>query len=257
MMVATVRGQVLWYELLTTDMKAAEKFYSTVVGWTVSPFEGSPQPYDMWMRSSGEPEGGVMTIPPGMNFPPHWEMYVGVDKLEDAITLIERLGGSALGPLIEVPNVGRMRTMMDPQKAVFAIYEPSSPPKPEAESQIGEGSWHELMTTDAEAAMKFYAEVFGWKPTETMDMGPMGKYYMFGRELGSMGGMMTKTPDMAQVPTSWLPYFRVADVHSAAERIKANGGTIVTGPMEVPGGDWIVQAMDPQHAMFALHAKKK
>jgi uncharacterized protein len=256
MMVDTVRGQVLWYELLTTDMKAAEKFYSTVVGWAVSPFEGSPQPYDMWMRSSGEPEGGVMTIPPGMNFPPHWEMYVGVDKIEDAIKLIERLGGSALGPLIEVPTVGRMRTMMDPQKAVFAIYEPSSPPKPEAEPQIGEGSWHELMTTDAEAAMKFYTEVFGWKPTETMDMGPMGKYHMFGRSF-PLGGMMNKPKEMAQVPPNWNLYFRVDDVHAAGERAKANGGQVINGPMEVPGGDWIVNCVDPQGAHFSLHHKKK
>jgi predicted enzyme related to lactoylglutathione lyase len=84
-------------------MKAAEKFYTNVVGWSVAPFEGSPQPYDMWMRDGSQPVGGVMTIPEGMNFPPHWEMYVGVDKLEDAIATIERLGGRALGPLIEVP----------------------------------------------------------------------------------------------------------------------------------------------------------
>ena len=67
---------------------------------------------------------------------------------------------------------------------------------------------------------------------------------------------MTKTPDMAQIPNSWLVYFRVPDVHAAAERVKANGGQVVNGPMEVPGGDWIVQAMDPQGAMFAMHHRK-
>src|SRR5687767_1372499 len=132
----SVRGQILWYELLTTDMKAAEGFYSKVVGWTVAPFEGSPQPYDMFMRTAEAPAAGVMTIPEGMEFPPHWEMYVGVDKLEDATAHIERLGGQALGPLIEVPSIGRMRTMMDPQSAVFAIYESASPQPAEAERQV-------------------------------------------------------------------------------------------------------------------------
>ena len=39
---SSVLGRILWYELLTTDMKAAETFYTTVVGWEVKPFEGSP-----------------------------------------------------------------------------------------------------------------------------------------------------------------------------------------------------------------------
>lgn len=116
---ASPAGRILWYELLTTDMKAAERFYPAVVGWTVTPFEGSPQPYDMWMRAGNIAVGGVMTIPDGMNFPPHWGMYVGVTQLEDAVATIERLGGSALSPVIEVPTVGRMRTMRDPQGAAF------------------------------------------------------------------------------------------------------------------------------------------
>src|SRR6185503_3389272 len=89
---ASVLGRVLWYELLTTDMKAAEKFYTTVVGWTVAPFPGSPQPYDVFSRAENANVGGVMTIPQGMNFPPHWQMYVGVDNLDDAIGHIERQG---------------------------------------------------------------------------------------------------------------------------------------------------------------------
>ena len=249
-------GRVLWYELLTTDMKASERFYTTVVGWTVTPFEGSPQAYDMWMRAGGVPVGGVMKIPEGMNFPPHWGMYVGVPKLEEAVSHIERLGGSALSLVIDVPSVGRMRVMRDPQGTAFSVYEPASPPKqPESEPEIGDVSWHELLTTDAEAGMKFYTELFGWRPMESIDMGPMGKYHMFGRAF-PLGGMMNKPPEMAQVPPHWGFYFRVADVNSGADRVKTNGGKGLNGPMEVPGGDWIVNCMDPQGAAFSLHHKK-
>ena len=248
-------GRMLWYELLTTDMKAAEQFYSNVVGWTVAPFEGSPQPYDMWMRDGSVPVGGVMTIPDGMNFPPFWMMYVGVRKLEDAVSQIEKLGGSALSEVIDVPGVGRMRAMNDPQGATFSVYEPASPPdNPEAEPQLGDVSWHELYATDAEAALKFYTTLFGWRPTTSMDMGEMGKYHMFGRSI-ELGGMMNKMPQMAQVPPHWGLYFRVPDVHAAAERVKAGGGQVLNGPMEVPGGDWIVNCMDPQGAAFSLHHK--
>jgi predicted enzyme related to lactoylglutathione lyase len=159
--------------------------------------------------------------------------------------------------VIEIPNVGRMQLMMDPQGAAFYIFQPArDEQRPEGAPEIGEGSWHELMTTDAPTAMKFYQQLFGWQPSEAMDMGAMGKYQMFNRPHGMIGGMMNKPPEMANVPPNWQIYFRVADVHAAAERIKANGGKILNGPMEVPGGDWVVNAMDPQGAAFGLHARK-
>ena len=253
-----VRGRILWYELLTTDMAAAEKFYTAVVGWKVSAFDQSPQPYHMWMRAGGDATGGVMTIPQGMNFPPHWLMYVGVEKVEDAVTQIEKLKGSALSPLIEIPTVGRMRVMKDPQGAVFAVFQPSpdAPEKPEARAELGGVSWHELYTTDAAAAAKFYSELFGWKESSVMDMGPMGKYHIFARQW-DLGGMMNKPKEMpAQVPPHWGLYFLVPDVAEGGERVKANGGQVLNGPMEVPDGSWIVNCMDPQGAAFSLNHKK-
>jgi len=68
--------------------------------------------------------------------------------------------------------------------------------------------------------------------------------------------MMNKPPQLANVPPHWGIYFLVSDINSAIERVKANGGQILNGPMEVPGGDWIVNAMDPQGAAFSLHARK-
>jgi len=256
--VTPLLGRPVWYELMTTDTAAAEKFYRNVIGWTSAPFENSPNPYTVFKRSGDVQVAGLMERPDGMHMPPSWAMYVAVPKLEDAVAHIKRLGGSELSPLIEVPTVGRMQMMKDPQGAAFYIFqpEPSSEERPEGAPEIGEASWHELMTSDAAAAMKFYSAVFGWQPSETLDMGPMGKYHMFNRPYGMIGGMMNKPPEMAQVPPYWTVYFRVPDINAAAERVKANGGKIVNGPMEVPGGDWILNGVDPQGAGFALHAKK-
>jgi predicted enzyme related to lactoylglutathione lyase len=149
-----------------------------------------------------------------------------------------------------------MQLMMDPQGAAFYIYEPAqSTQAPEGTPAVGEASWLELMTTDIAAAMPFYQEVFGWQPSEAIDMGPMGKYQMFNRPHGMIGGMMNKPPQLANVPPNWQIYFRVPDVDAAAERIKAGGGKIVNGPKDVPGGDRVLVAMDPQGAAFGLHAR--
>jgi uncharacterized protein len=254
---SSVLGRPLWYELMTTDMKSAEAFYDKVVGWTSAPFDGSPQPYTMFFRSKEVPVAGVLDTPEGVNAPPFWAMYVGVPNLEEGAARITRLGGREHSPVIDVPGVGRMQMMADPQGAAFYIYEPASTELgPEGPAEVGEASWLELMTTDAPAALKFYSELFGWQPSEALDMGEMGKYHMFNRPHGMIGGMMNKSPEMASVPPNWQVYFRVPDINAATDRIKANGGQILNGPMEVPGGDWIVNGMDPQGAAFALHARK-
>jgi predicted enzyme related to lactoylglutathione lyase len=253
----TLLGRPLWYELMTTDMKAAEAFYRTVLGWKTAPFEGAGQPYTMFNRSGDVSVGGVMTRPKEVKAPPFWAMYVGVPNIEEAAAKIKQLGGSAHTEVIDVPNVGRMQLMMDPQGAAFYIYEPArTDQRPEAAAEIGEASWHELMTTDAPAAMTFYQKAFGWQPSETMDMGPAGKYQMFNRPHGMIGGMMNKPPEMANVPPNWLIYFRVPDADAAVERVKAGGGRILSGPTEVPGGDRVAAVTDPQGAAFGLHARK-
>jgi predicted enzyme related to lactoylglutathione lyase len=55
------------------------------------------------------------------------------------------------------------------------------------------------------------------------------------------------------VPASaWGFYVNVDGLDAAVDRIKANGGQVSMGPHQVPGGSWIVQAVDPQGAAFAL-----
>ena len=251
-----VLGRPVWFELMTTDTKAAEAFYDTVVGWTSAPFEGAPNPYTHFKRDGGVAVAGLMQRPDGMNMSPFWAMYVAVPGFEDAVADIKRLGGSELSGVIEIPTIGRMQMLKDPQGAAFYIIQPEPRDQPpDQPPAVGEASWLELMTTDASAAMTFYHDFFGWQPSEVMDMGAMGKYQMFNRGDRMIGGMMNKPPEMAQAPPHWAIYFRVPDIDAAADRIKANGGKILNGPMEVPGGDWIVNAMDPQGASFALHAR--
>lgn len=124
-------------------------------------------------------------------------------------------------------------------------------------SKPREIGWHELYTTDHEAAFRFYEELFGWERLGEFDMGAMGKYLLWGRGGKQLGGMMTmpkgmKTPDGREVPTSWMYYVTTADLDGALARAKARGARVLNGPMEVPGGQRIVQLLDPQGAAFAL-----
>jgi predicted enzyme related to lactoylglutathione lyase len=255
---AQVLGKHVWSELMTADVKGAEGFYDKVVGWTSSASTNSQMEYYEFKRSDGVSIGGLMAPPPGMSLPPFWSMYIAVPNFEEAVAHVKRLGGSEMSGVIDVPTVGRMQMVKDPQGAAFYLIQLEKPGSGvEQDPQVSDASWLELMTTDAPAAMTFYQQLFGWQPGDAMDMGPAGKYQMFNRAGRTIGGMMNKPPDMAQMPPMWGIYFAVSDINAAVDRIKANGGRILNGPMEVPGGDQIVNAMDPQGAAFSLHAKKR
>src|SRR5215212_3283181 len=182
---------------MTTDPAAAEKFYKNVIGWTSAPFGGAPEPYTIFQRSGEVGVAGLMKLPDGMNAPPFWAMYVGTPDFDASVAQIKRLGGSELSELIDIPTVGRMQMMKDPQGAAFYIIQPEPRDNPpDREPENGEASWIELMTTDAPAAMTFYEDLFGWRPTDAMDMGPMGTYQMFNRGDRMIGGMMNKPREM-------------------------------------------------------------
>ena len=254
---AHILGRHVWSELMSTDTGGAEAFYHEVIGWTAEPSPGSPMPYTQFKPAGGAAVAGLMERPSDMHMPPFWSMYIGVPNFDEAVAHVRRLGGSELSGIIDVPSVGRMQMLKDPQGAAFYVIQPEPRGNPEDhDPRPGEASWLELMTTDAPAAMTFYKQVFGWQPSETMDMGPAGKYQMFNRPHGMIGGMMNKPPEMASVPPNWLIYFRVPNVDAAIEKVKANGGRILSGPTEVPGGDRVATATDPQGATFGLHSKK-
>ena len=106
------------------------------------------------------------------------------------------------------------------------------------------------MAVEAAPAFEFYREVFGWSRSDAHDMGPMGVYQLFTVGAGDIGGMMTKP---ASLPSPhWNYYFQVDGAQAGADRITDAGGKVVHGPMQVPGGAWIVQGVDPQEATFAL-----
>ncbi|HEX6463047.1 MAG TPA: VOC family protein [Vicinamibacterales bacterium] len=254
---SAILGRHVWSELMTTDIGGAQAFYDKVIGWTSGRHSTSPAEYYEFKRSGGASVAGLMERPKEMPVS-IWTMYIAVPNLENGVEQIKRLGGSTVSDVITVPTVGRMQMVKDPQGAgLYVIEMESSDVPPDRDPEVGEASWLELMTTDAPAAMAFYQELFGWQPSEAMDMGPDGKYQMFNRGSRMIGGMMNKPAQLAQMPPFWGIYFRVEDIDSAIDRIKANGGTIVNGPLEVPGGDKIVNAVDPQGAAFSLHARKQ
>jgi uncharacterized protein len=247
-------GSFVWCELMTTDVAAADAFYRKVAGWTTVPFapDGS---YMVFNKPSGAGVAGMMKLPDAarqMGTPPNWMMYVGTPNVDDTAIRIAQLGGRVLKQPEDIPNTGRFAVVQDPFGATFGIYTPRPDAPARGDQGIGDFSWFELYTPNPDGAWNFYQSLFGWEKTSAMDMGEMGVYQMFGRGGGIPNGGIMKPPPGA--PAAWMPYALVKDAKAAAAAAAANGGKIINGPMEVPGGDWIAQGIDPQGAMFAVHS---
>lgn len=243
----------IWYELLTADPSAAAAFYGTVSGWS-SRDAGTPGMDYVLFSVNGTDIAGMMALPPGAagaGMHPGWLGYIGVEDVDKAVAALTAAGGTVHMPSTDIPGVGRFAMVADPQGAPFYVMRGDSP-EPSAAFRVGvpgHGGWHELHTTDWKAAFTFYADQFGWAQSDAMDMGPMGTYLIFNAGGVAIGGMMN-SPDFPR--PSWLYYFNVDDIDAALGRITAAGGRVLNGPEEVPGGIWIIQAEDPQGAMFAI-----
>ena len=243
-----------WYDVMTTDTKAAEAFYRAVMGWTTA---DSGMPGQAYTLLSVGPTmiGGLMAIPEDarkMGVQPTWMGYIGVDDVDDYAKRVAAAGGTVHKPPQDIPGVGRFAVVADPDGAGFILFKGASDqtPAPVAPMTPGHIGWHELRAGNGERAFAFYAGLFGWTKSEAIDMGPMGTYQLFAAGDQAIGGMMTKMPDMP-VP-HWLYYFAVDDIDAAAASATSSGGKLCNGPQEVPGGAWIVQCLDPQGAMFAM-----
>jgi predicted enzyme related to lactoylglutathione lyase len=255
--VVNSHGHFAWYELMTTDVEGAKAFYTSVMGWNAHDASLPDRTYVLF--TAGEaPVSGMMNLPETASTAggkPCWVGYVGVEDADATADRIKRLGGAVHIPPTDIPNISRFSVFADPQTATLALLQSLSPDhgQPAEIGAPGRVSWRELFATDREKALAFYSAVFGWQKAHT-NVSEAGTYQLFSAGGQTIGGMLTKPP-MMPVPF-WLYYFNIGNVQAAAQRVKACGGQILDGPLEVLGGSWIVQCADPQGAMFALEEKR-
>ena len=249
-------GKFVWYDQMSNDLPGAEAFYSKIVGWTLAPNTMNDQQYTI-LQAGSAGIGGLMPIPEEARkagAPAMWMGYIWVDDVDAAAKRVATAGGRILRGPMDIPNVGRFAVAGDPHGAGFMIFRANrddgpQPPTPGTPGTVG---WRELHAGDGKADFDFYSGLFGWTKGEAMDMGAMGTYQIFNIDGRMAGGVMTKTADMPM--PMWLYYFNVEAIDAAAERVRSGGGRVINGPHQVPGGQWMLQGLDPQGAMFGLLA---
>lgn len=118
-------GAITWTELMTNNVDAAGKFYSTVFGWTAEAMQMGPGMTYTVFKAGGKNAAGMMPLSADMkNVPPNWLCYFSVANCDATVKKAGELGGKTIVPPHDIPNVGRYAVLMDGQGAAFGILQP-------------------------------------------------------------------------------------------------------------------------------------
>ena len=244
-------GKPIWVDLASADPEGSRAFYSGLFGWLV---EANPDPqYGGYAVATlaGQPVAG---IGPRMmpEAPTAWSLYIGTPDADALAQAVAAAGGRVIAPPMSVGDQGRMAVFQDPTGAFVCAWQPISMAG-FAAGRPNTFDWAELSARGFERAAPFYAAVFGWtsRQTPTGEGQPPYTHFRLGDE-AIAGGMEMSPMVPASVPSYWMVYFRVPDVHDAHRRALEAGATEVLAPQDFPGGRFSI-VRDPQGAAFALH----
>lgn len=239
-------GTPCWVDYGADDLDAAVTFYSEVFGWS--------------MQSSGAEFGGYTTAqvdghdaagigpkqgPP--EAPAMWTTYLATDDADATTASIRAGGGQVLAEPMQIGDMGRIAVAMDPQGAIFGLWEAGTMIGADIVDEPGTLTWTDAMVGDPETDRTFYSSVFSWSYAEMPGAPSDYRTITVGeRSVGGIGPAMHEG-----MPPSWLTYFSVADADETAARVTSRGGRLIGDPFDTPFGRMALLA-DPWGAVFAV-----
>ena len=223
-----IPGTPCWIDLGAPDVAAAADFYSALLGWECP--DGDPQ-FGGYRSCTlgGRTVGGLL---PQMGPVSAWTTYIATSDAKASADAIAEAGGTMMGDVMEVGDLGTMGIFTDPAGTFAGIWQPGAHTGAQAVNEPGAWAWSELMTRNIDAAKAFYPKVFGW----TFDTDTMPGYTIWqveGRGIG--GGMDMPEGFPAEVQGVWGTYFEVADCDSSCAKVVELGGSIMNPPMDMEG----------------------
>jgi uncharacterized protein len=252
-------GTPCWVDLACADIDASASFYADLLGWEASE-QASSAEMGGYRRATfeGDDVAGLMPrMQEGM--PQMWTTYISVEDATATADKVTAAGGGVIAPPMDVMDLGKMAIFTDSTGAAFGVWQPGTFVGAVRVNGAGALCWNELGTRDVEAAKAFYGDVFGWTVDEHQiqrtEGGPGPDVYiewqLDGKSIGGMMDIDGMLPD--QVPAHWLVYFGVEDTDAAVAKVKAAGGEVRFGPVDIDAGRFaVVTEPEAEPGVFAV-----
>ena len=246
----TTAATPIWVDISTSDPKAAQAFYGKLFDWETEDLGEEAGNYGFFKNAGRIAAGVGPTQMPGQ--PSAWMVYIGTDDADAVAAKITEVGGKVIAPPMDVFDTGRMAVFQDTTGAFISVWQPGTMPGLGVSDEPNSFDWAELSARGIDAAKDFYGKVFGWGVKETPmgeDQGMYTEWQLDGKSIAGAMEMSSMVPE--QVPSYWMPYFKVADIDAAHRSAVDLGGASMMQPTPFPGGRFAIVS-DPQGAVFGL-----
>ena len=240
-------GKVIWVDLVTPDLAAAEHFYGGMFGWT---FQQIRPEYAVALLG-GRPLGGIVqrTVPTGQKRQPGWLTFIAVADLEAADKAALAHGAKSLAPPKTYPRRGSQAVFADPAGAVFAMLASSTGDSGDYLSVPGEWIWSSLFTSDPARSADFYKAVFGYEVYD-LPSDDDAQHVILASDDYARAGIHTLRPGHRH--PHWLDFVRVIDTQQATAQAVALGGRVLVEPYVDRHGGHVAVIADPYGAPVGL-----
>ncbi len=118
----------VWHELYTPNTDQSIEFYTKCLGFGTEDMDLGPMGKYRMLTRNGKPICGVMGTDhlEMKDVPPHWAVYLEVDDVDARLASCEKSGAKIVVQPMDVPTVGRMALIQDPQGAHIWLFKSAS-----------------------------------------------------------------------------------------------------------------------------------
>lgn len=247
-----VAGEFVWYDLITSNVDSAKKFYGELFNWEFEAAGKDATAYTI-IKAEGVPIGGIIYSEKAKEINgEQWLSYLSVADVDRAVNVTKKRGGSVLVEAFEFEARGRTAVVKDPQGALVVLFKSyvGDPPIQTLEEKLNHTwIWIELFTNDIEASSAFYEQIAGYS-IKKYDSGVNVPYYIFGIGERPFAGMLTIP--WKNVKPNWLPYIKVKDPVAIAKKVESLGGAVILAPDKQVRNGSVAIVADPTGAVVAI-----
>jgi uncharacterized protein len=245
-------GKMVWADLVTPDLNAAEKFYGALFGWTFKRIRAGGSDYAVAMLD-GRPIGGVVerAIPAGERHQSAWLTFMAAADVDATKRVAVAHGAKVLADSKNYPMRGRQSVLSDPEGAVFAVLASSSGDSPDYLPVVGEWIWSSLHAKDAGTEAAFYQELFGFDVFEAPSADGV-EHLILSTDNYARASANGHASESSRRHSHWLNFVRVENAAQTAAKVTAMGGHILVEPRVDRHGGMLAVMSDPAGAPFGV-----
>jgi len=245
-------GKMLWADLVTPDLAAAEKFYGGLFGWTFQPVRAGEVKYAV-ATLDGRPIGGMVekTIPAGQHQQSAWLTFLATNDIDGVKRLAVSHGAKILTDIRSYPMRGRQCVLSDPEGAVFALLASSSGDTPDYLPATGDWIWSSLHAKDAGTEAAFYQNLFGYDVFDQPSDDGL-EHLILSTDDYARASANDLEKGSARRHSHWLNFLRVENAAETAAKVVAMGGRVLVQPRVDRHGGMLAVVADPAGAPFGL-----